>query len=61
VNPARLAQMLGRLEGARIPGGCDHCNAYQTAAPLRAGVWRLTVHHDQDCAWMRSRQESKIA
>ena len=41
--------MLGPLDGAQIPGGCDHCDAYQTVAPIEAGVWTMTVHHDDDC------------
>ena len=45
----RLANMLGALDGARIPGGCDHCDAYQTVQPIVAGVWQITVHHDDHC------------
>jgi hypothetical protein len=41
--------MLGPLDGARTPGGCDHCDAYQTVRPELEGVWRLTVHHDDEC------------
>jgi hypothetical protein len=50
-SPAQdaLGDLLGPLDGARIPGGCDHCDAYQTAAPSSAGVWVLTVHHDDNC------------
>ena len=41
--------ILGPLDGAHIPGGCDHCDAYQTVAPVEAGVWTITVHHDDWC------------
>lgn len=44
-----LAELLGPLDGARIPGGCDHCNAYQTAHAESAGVWVVTVHHEDRC------------
>lgn len=45
----RLVNALGRLDGARIPGGCDSCNAYQTVEPLEAGVWMINVFHDERC------------
>lgn len=44
-----LARTLGPIEGQEIPGGCDDCDAYQTADPVKAGVWTITVHHDADC------------
>jgi hypothetical protein len=46
--------MFGQLQDARIPGGCEHCDAYQTAEPLEAKVWRIAVHHDDRCPWMNS-------
>jgi hypothetical protein len=46
---AALASALGPLDGARIPGGCDSCNAYQTVQPVNGGVWLLAVHHDGWC------------
>jgi len=51
LSPAQsaVASMLGPLDGQRIPGGCDHCDAYQTVAPQAAGVWELLVHHDPTC------------
>jgi hypothetical protein len=48
--------LLGPLDGARIPGGCDQCEAYQTAEPMRAGVWTITVHHDDWCPRLPSPQ-----
>ena len=44
-----LARILGPLDGARIAGGCDYCDAYQTVQPAAAGVWTITVHHDDWC------------
>ncbi|HEY5161109.1 MAG TPA: hypothetical protein VII83_08600 [Gaiellaceae bacterium] len=48
-SQARIARQLGPLDGKRIPGGCDTCNAYQTVEPIAAGVWKTTVHHDEWC------------
>lgn len=50
-----LQPLLGPLDGARVPGGCDHCDAYQTVAPVEAGVWMLNVHHDEWCPWLAAR------
>jgi hypothetical protein len=51
LSPAQtaMARALGSLDGARIAGGCDSCDAYQTARPASPGVWRITVHHDEGC------------
>ncbi len=46
---ADVAAVLGPLDGSAIPGGCDHCDAYQTTRPVAAGVWALTVRHDGGC------------
>jgi hypothetical protein len=43
-----LANVLGPLDGAEVPGGCDECDAYQTVEP-QSGVWVVTVHHDGWC------------
>jgi hypothetical protein len=45
----RMIELLGPLEGAKIPGGCDTCDAYQMAEPLETGVWYIRVYHDEDC------------
>jgi hypothetical protein len=53
-GPWRLANILGPLDSAEVPGGCDHCDAYQTVKPIEAGIWNITVHHDDDCpVWLR--------
>lgn len=44
-----LARTFGPLDGARIPGGCEHCDAYQTVHPAHAGTWLIGVHHDDWC------------
>lgn len=48
----QLTDVFGALDGARIPGGCDHCEAYQTVAPISAGIWNIHVMHDADCPWL---------
>jgi len=48
-NQQALAAILGPLDGAHIPGGCQRCDAYQTVSPLTAGAWQVTVHHDDWC------------
>jgi hypothetical protein len=44
--------MFRRLDGARIPGGCNHCDAYQVIASPAYGhpsITRVNVHHDDWC------------
>lgn len=45
----QAADLLGPLDGARIPGGCETCDAYQTVHPESTGVWTIDIHHDSDC------------
>lgn len=43
-----IRTVLNRLDGARIPGGCDACDAYQTITS--AGLLtEIRVHHDDWC------------
>jgi hypothetical protein len=44
-----MVNVLGPLDGAEIPGGCDNCDAYQTVRAAGALMWSITVHHDEDC------------
>ena len=53
-SQAMVARTLGPLEGARVPGGCDYCDACQVVEPVSAGVWSIGVHHDDDCPFLRS-------
>lgn len=55
---AQLAELFGPLDGARIPGGCDDCDAYQIVEPASPGVWSIGVHHDDWCPTLR-RLEAK--
>ena len=56
-----LVNILGPLDGAKLPGGCDYCDAYQTAWPLEANAWSITVHHDDDCPWYAQRRAEGAA
>jgi hypothetical protein len=47
----QLIRILGPLQGAKIPGGCEWCDAFQTVEPIKAGAWKITVHHDPGCTW----------
>jgi hypothetical protein len=46
---AGVAALLGPLDGAEIPGGCETCDAFQTVEPIEAGLWMIRVHHDEWC------------
>lgn len=50
----QLTDLLGPLDGKHIPGGCDQCDAYQTATAIAVGVWNITVHHDDWCPFLKS-------
>lgn len=54
----QLTDFLGPLDGAQVSGGCDHCDAYQTAAPVAEGVWSITVHHDAGCPVLLAVEEA---
>lgn len=43
-----LTQLFAALDGARIPGGCDSCDAYQEVAKV-GHVTHINVCHDDDC------------
>lgn len=44
-----LRRALGPLDGGSVPGGCECCDAYQTATPVGEGLWIINVHHDDWC------------
>ncbi|MCT2282370.1 hypothetical protein M3G91_32710 [Micromonospora chalcea] len=48
---APAATLIRSLNGARIPGGCHTCDAYQTihADAHGPGLHRIAVHHDDWC------------
>jgi hypothetical protein len=58
---ATLARIFGPLEGASVPGGCDHCNADQTVEPLEAGVWVIHVWHDDGCPFFATVKAGRAA
>jgi hypothetical protein len=46
---AQNMRTLGPLIGARIPLGCDGCDAEQRAERSVGGQWWLVAHHADDC------------
>jgi len=52
---AGLDDILGHVQDEPIPGGCDRCDAYQTMTVVAPGVYAITVHHDDTCPFLRSR------
>jgi hypothetical protein len=54
-----VTALIAPLDGARIPGGCDHCDAYQVVTASVQGhrnVHMITVCHDDDCPWLAVRK-----
>lgn len=52
---------LASIDGARILGGCDSCDAYQVVQ-ARVGhrdVHVIKVFHDDGCPVLASKQEGK--
>jgi hypothetical protein len=50
-----VAEFFRQFDGARIPGGCDHCDAYQTVTSPAYGhsaITMLTTHHDDWCPFL---------
>ena len=57
---APVAEALRALDGARIPGGCDSCDAYQVVAAPALGhpnVVVLSVFHDDDCLTLKGESQ----
>jgi hypothetical protein len=52
---ADVTEVLGSYVGAQTPGGCGECNAYQTMRQDGHGIWHLTVHHDDWCSVLKSK------
>lgn len=40
--------ILDEVLGLRIPGGCEHCEAYQVVRKVE-GIYLMTVYHDDWC------------
>lgn len=54
-NPA--SELIRSMDGARVPGGCEHCDAYQVVVADRYGpnMHSIEIRHDDDCAWLAAR------
>ena len=49
---------LGALEGLRVPGGCDDCDAYQVVDGSHAPFFRINTCHDESCPTYRAMREA---
>jgi hypothetical protein len=54
-----LSQLAASLDGARIPGGCDECAAYQTLEPVALGLVSIRVCHDPWCPFLRRLEQRR--
>jgi hypothetical protein len=52
MKPNDLVNMLGAMDGAEIPGGCDECDAVQKVRAIKAGIWDIEVIHEDNCPAM---------
>ncbi len=57
-NSSSARPFLASLDGARIRGGCDDCDAYQTIDATQAPLFMLTVHHDDTCPWLAAKERN---
>lgn len=58
-RPSRVSDLIASMDGARLPGGCDCCNAYQTIRAHAFGsqnIHMITVHHDDWCPVLAAHQ-----
>lgn len=54
--------MIAALDGARIPGGCECCDAYQVISAHPSGhpnVHLISVYHDDDCPHLAAMEARK--
>lgn len=56
-NPA--SAMIAAMDGARVPGGCDYCDAYQVVRAMQGhpNLHTVSVCHDDWCPWWQARQK----
>lgn len=58
-NP--VSQYVRSQDGATIPGGCEHCDAYQVIGADRYGanLHSITIHHDDWCPVLAQHNTAK--
>jgi hypothetical protein len=57
-----LQQFLDRISSKpqnKIPGGCEHCDAYQTFGVLKEGIYQMNIHHDDWCPTLQKINRAK--
>lgn len=50
---SELHRIFAAMDGARIPGGCEHCNADQVPSVDAFGILHITVEHDDWCPFLK--------
>lgn len=60
-NPA--SEAIRAQDGAQIPGGCDHCDAYQIvrADAYGADMHSIGIYHDDWCPVLASKRSGGAA
>lgn len=49
---------MNPLDGARVPSGCEDCDAEQVIDATQAPIYRVTVQHDENCpAYLAMREK----
>jgi hypothetical protein len=56
VGVSGFDELFKKVDGEQIPGGCDHCDAYQTVKVVSPGVHEIQVSHDDWCPVLRAIQ-----
>jgi hypothetical protein len=54
-----ITNLLGAMDGAEIPGGCDQCDAVQKVRMDSALVFIIDVFHDEDCPTLTAMQKRR--
>jgi hypothetical protein len=58
-DPNPVSDLIAAMDGARIPGGCDSCNAYQLVKAHALGSRNfhlIEVYHDDWCPELAAHQ-----
>jgi hypothetical protein len=55
-----MKEILDSIVGVDIPGGCEHCNAFQRVSKVSDGVFVMGVHHDDWCPWHKQHVQKRV-
>ena len=56
-----VSAALAAIDGARIPGGCAHCDAYQVihATQGHPNVHAIRIYHDGGCPLLAAMEANR--